>query len=209
MTTELSPPAIKPFINCDEYPCLYKAFVSAKSYSLEAGQHLFRQGDIPNQLALTVSGEVEVSYIDEEGNYVIIEKCSAGFWFGDAAFVDGGALPYSAVALTDIKIIGIPHSQIRVEQALLNEVYRFVAHSIVARLRIMYGKFDNLATRPLSERLMDRLTQLSGSDLVVQISHDDLASYLGVSRHKVSRAMKALDKQGTIKQSYRKVEIIR
>ncbi|GEA49842.1 transcriptional regulator SdrP [Vibrio inusitatus NBRC 102082] len=209
MTKTNSALLIESFINHEEYPHLYNVFAKAKTYSLEAGQHLFRQGDIPNQLALSITGEVEVSYIDEEGNYVIIEKCSAGFWFGDAAFVDGGALPYSAVALTDVSVIGIPHSHIRTEPYLLNEVYRFVAHSIVARLRIMYGKFDNLATRPLSERLIDRIKQLSGNDQIVQISHDDLASYLGVSRHKVSRAMKALDQQGVIKQSYRKVKIIR
>ncbi len=200
---------LKQFIDVSKYPKLYQAFLDAQNRTLEQGQFLFRQGDVPDQLAVTISGQLEVSYIDEEGNYVIIEKCDDGFWFGDAAFVDGGALPYTACALSDIRVIGIPHSQIHADEELQNEVYRFVAHSVVARLRIMYGKFDSMATRPLDERLIERLKQLSGSDSIVEVSHDDLASYLGVSRHKVSRAMKALDNQGIIKQSYRKVEIIR
>ena len=196
-------------INAGQYPLLYEAFLSAGSYTLTKGDYLFRQGDIAEQLAVTTSGQLEVSYIDEEGNYVIIEKCAAGFWFGDAAFIDGKVLPYSTCALSSVRVTSVPHAQIRNDIQLENEVYRFIAETVVARLRIMYGKFESMATRPLNERLMDRLRQLCGSDTVVKVSHDDLASYLGVSRHKVSRAMKSLDRQGVIQQSYRKVEIKR
>lgn len=202
-------PCLDPILEADKYPRLFQQLSESSGAIIPKGQYLFRQGDIPKQLAVTVSGQLEVSYIDEEGNYVIIEKCSAGFWFGDAAFIDGNALPYTACALSDTRVLGVSHQVIRSQPELENEVYRFVARTVVARLRIMYGKFDSMATRPLNERLLQRLKQLCGDTNLVNISHDDLASYLGVSRHKVSRAMKALDNQGVIKQSYRKVEIKR
>ena len=200
---------LKTLIKVDTYPLLYQALCNAPSYEIEEGGFLFRQGDIPTKLAVTISGQLEVSYIDEDGNYVIIERCDEGFWFGDAAFIDGKPLPYSTQALSHLKIVSINHSEITKNIELENEVYRFVSHSVVARLRIMYGKFDNMATLPLSERLIDRLQQLSSSEDIVSVSHDDLASYLGISRHKVSRAMKELDNQGVIKQGYKKVEIFR
>ncbi|NOI91528.1 Crp/Fnr family transcriptional regulator [Vibrio splendidus] len=200
---------LKTLIKVDTYPLLYQALCNAPSYEIEEGGFLFRQGDIPTKLAVTISGQLEVSYIDEDGNYVIIERCDEGFWFGDAAFIDGNPLPYSTQALSHLKIVSINHSEITKNIELENEVYRFVSHSVVARLRIMYGKFDNMATLPLSERLIDRLKQLSSSKDIVSVSHDDLASYLGISRHKVSRAMKELDNQGVIKQGYKKVEIFR
>ncbi|MEZ8057717.1 Crp/Fnr family transcriptional regulator [Vibrio splendidus] len=200
---------LKTLIKVDTYPLLYQALCNAPSYEIEEGGFLFRQGDIPTKLAVTISGQLEVSYIDEDGNYVIIERCDEGFWFGDAAFIDGNPLPYSTQALSHLKIVSINHSEITKNIELENEVYRFVSHSVVARLRIMYGKFDNMATLPLSERLTDRLKQLSSSEDIVSVSHDDLASYLGISRHKVSRAMKELDNQGVIKQGYKKVEIFR
>jgi CRP-like cAMP-binding protein len=200
---------LKTLIKVDTYPLLYQALCNAPSYEIEEGGFLFRQGDIPTKLAVTISGQLEVSYIDEDGNYVIIERCDEGFWFGDAAFIDGKPLPYSTQALSHLKIVSINHSEITKNIELENEVYRFVSHSVVARLRIMYGKFDNMATLPLSERLIDRLKQLSSSEDIVSVSHDDLASYLGISRHKVSRAMKELDNQGVIKQGYKKVEIFR
>ncbi|PMM40858.1 Crp/Fnr family transcriptional regulator [Vibrio splendidus] len=200
---------LKTLIKVDTYPLLYQALCNAPSYEIEEGGFLFRQGDIPTKLAVTISGQLEVSYIDEDGNYVIIERCDEGFWFGDAAFIDGNPLPYSTQALSHLKIVSINHSEITKNIELENEVYRFVSHSVVARLRIMYGKFDTMATLPLSERLIDRLKQLSSSEDIVSVSHDDLASYLGISRHKVSRAMKELDNQGVIKQGYKKVEIFR
>ncbi|OED68390.1 hypothetical protein A143_19880 [Vibrio splendidus ZS-139] len=200
---------LKTLIKVDTYPLLYQALCNAPSYEIEEGGFLFRQGDIPTKLAVTISGQLEVSYIDEDGNYVIIERCDEGFWFGDAAFIDGHSLPYSTQALSHLKIVSINHSEITKNIELENEVYRFVSHSVVARLRIMYGKFDTMATLPLSERLIDRLKQLSSSEDIVSVSHDDLASYLGISRHKVSRAMKELDNQGVIKQGYKKVEIFR
>tara|TARA_B100001059_G_C17804213_1_gene568080 strand:- start:1282 stop:1908 length:627 start_codon:yes stop_codon:yes gene_type:complete len=196
-------------IKVDIYPLLYQALCNASSYEIEEVGFLFRQGDIPTKLAVTISGQLEVSYIDEDGNYVIIERCDEGFWFGDAAFIDGNPLPYSTQALSHLKVVSINHSEITKNIELENEVYRFVSHSVVARLRIMYGKFDNMATLPLNERLIDRLKQLSSSEDIVSVSHDDLASYLGISRHKVSRAMKELDNQGVIKQGYKKVEILR
>jgi CRP-like cAMP-binding protein len=200
---------LKSLIDEHLYPLLYQALCKATVYEVKQGDYLFRQGDTPDKLAVTVQGHLEVSYLDEEGNYVIIERCGEGFWFGDAAFIDGNCLPYTTQALTPLKVVGISHTQVKKDIDLENEVFRFVAHSVVARLRIMYNKFDSMATRPLSERLIERLEQLSGIDSTIQVSHDDLASYLGVSRHKVSRAMKSLDNQGVIKQSYRKVELIR
>ena len=196
-------------INPEIYPGLHKIFDNAPSRVVTKGDYLFRQGDIPNQLAVTTDGKLEISYIDEDGNYVIIEKCNEGFWFGDAAFVDGGALPYSALALEDTFFISISHNEINSCPQLQHEVFKFISHTVVARLRIMYQKFDSLATKPLEERLVDRLKQLQYKNDDIAISHDDLASYLGVSRHKVSRAMKRLSTQGVIKQKYKKVSLLK
>ncbi|RYU70567.1 Crp/Fnr family transcriptional regulator [Aliivibrio finisterrensis] len=196
-------------INANDYPSLYKIFKNTSRRVAMKGEYLFRQGDVPNQLAVTTSGTLEISYIDEDGNYVIIEKCNEGFWFGDAAFIDGGALPYSALALEDTSFISISHKEINSFPQLQHELFKFISHTVVARLRIMYQKFDSLATKPLEERLVDRLKQLQYKNDDIAISHDDLAYYLGVSRHKVSRAMKRLSTQGVIKQKYKKVLLLK
>ena len=196
-------------INADNYPSLYKIFKNAPIRVITKGDYLFRQGDIPCQLAVTISGKLEISYINEDGTYVIIEKCNEGFWFGDAAFIDGEALPYSALALEDTSFISISHKEINSLTQLQYEIFKFISHTVVARLRIMYQKFDSLATKPLEDRLIDRLEQLQYKNDDIAISHDDLASYLGVSRHKVSRAMKRLSTQGVIKQKYKKVSLLK
>lgn len=196
-------------INPDVYPGLYEIFAQAPIRTIEKGDYLFRQGDIPCQLAVTISGKLEISYIDEDGNYVIIEKCNEGFWFGDAAFIDGEPLPYSALALEGTSFISVSHKEIKSFTKLQTEIFKFISHTVVARLRIMYQKFDSLATKPLEDRIVDRLKQLQYKNDDIAISHDDLASYLGVSRHKVSRAMKRLATQEIIKQKYKKVLLLK
>ncbi|MDN2483076.1 Crp/Fnr family transcriptional regulator [Vibrio agarivorans] len=196
-------------IRQDDYPLLNSALLDKGSTkTVKAGQFLFRQGDHPGQLSVVLTGWVEFSYIDLEGNYVIVERTTAGQWYGDGNFVDGQAVPYSALVLNDVTVLSLPHPLIRADKKLEAEVYRLIANNAVARLRIMYRKFDSIATLPIEQRILERLEQLRGASNVIEITHDELASYIGTSRHKVSRAMKRLDNDNKIKQLYKKVEII-
>lgn len=116
-------PFLLSVIDSQRFPRLLQAMDESNCYTIERGEYLFRKGDLPNKLAVTISGQVEVSYIDEQGNYVIIEKCSEDFWFGDATFVDGRALPYSSYVLSNVKVLSVLHTQLRREPDLENETY--------------------------------------------------------------------------------------
>lgn len=202
---------LKQYINPEQFPLLYAHFIEhATLCRYPANQAIFFQGAIPDKIAVLISGKMEVSYVDEAGNYVIVEKCGAGFWYGDATYIDGNPLPYTATTLTDITEISIAgrHLHDSHELDLTLELYRFISHHLVERLRVMYYKFDTISTKPLQERIIERLQQLQNSQQEVQLTHDELAFYLSISRHKVSRMMKKLEIDKIIKQGYGKVTLL-
>ncbi|MGF1718555.1 Crp/Fnr family transcriptional regulator [Vibrio kyushuensis] len=201
---------LKQYINPEIYPHLHQLF-SLKHQTLlhKTGSQVFRQGDTPNRIGLLISGKVEVSYIDEKGNYVIVEKCGDGFWYGDAAYIDGLPLPYTVTALTDVMELNISWSQLKQDPTVSYELHQFICQNVVARLRTMYYKFDSITTKPLEQRVLERLEQLQDPNNPITITHDQLASYLSTSRHKISRLMKKLETDNVITQGYKKVTLLK
>lgn len=197
---------LKQYIDSKQFPRLYAHFIEhATQHHYAAGTSVFRQGDIPNKLAILISGQVEVSYIDDIGNYVIVEKCGEGFCYGDAAYIDGNPLPYTAKSLNDVIEIAIAWRHLRNHKELELELSQFISLNLVERLRVMYYKFDTITTKPLQERVIERLQQLQDRHGEVRSTHDELAAYLSVSRHKVSRMMKKLQQDKHLKQGYGKI----
>ncbi|TFH93138.1 Crp/Fnr family transcriptional regulator [Vibrio ouci] len=201
---------LKQYINPDLYPRLHKLFsLQHKTQHHKTGSHVFRQGDTPNRIGLLISGKVEVSYIDEKGNYVIVEKCGDGFWYGDAAYIDGLPLPYTVTALTDVIEFNLSWAQLKQDPTISHELHQFICHNVVGRLRTMYYKFDSITTKPLEERVIERLGQLQDSNASIIITHDQLALYLSTSRHKISRMMKKLEEENRLIQGYGKVTLLK
>jgi len=200
---------LKQYIDINRYPLLYAHFIEHATLNYQhTEQPLFRQGDMPNKLAILISGQVEISYIDELGNYVIVEKCGEGFCYGDAAYIDGNPLPYTAKPLTEIIEINLAWTSLQNQPQLELELYKFISQNLVSRLRVMYYKFDTITTKPLQERVIERLQQLQDKQGEVKLTHDDLAFYLSVSRHKVSRMVKKLEADNILKQGYGKIKLL-
>lgn len=200
---------LKQYIDSAKFPLLYAHLIEhGTSHHFHANKPLFRQGDMPNKLAILISGQVEISYIDDVGNYVIVEKCGEGFWYGDAAYIDGNPLPYTAKPLTEIIEISLAWTSLQNQPQLELELYKFISHNLVDRLRVMYYKFDTITTKPLQDRVIERLQQLQDKQGEVKLTHDELAFYLSVSRHKVSRMMKKLEADNILKQGYGKIKLL-
>ncbi|MGF1695675.1 Crp/Fnr family transcriptional regulator [Vibrio lamellibrachiae] len=194
---------LKQYIDPNEYPEVYQFFyLHAKPKEYQEGEYLFEQGEVTSIIAVMISGEIELSYIDEHGSYVQIEKCHEGFWYGDGTFVDHQPMAYSAQVLSNVKVLYVPESLFLSDNAPIDQFYRFICKNLMSRLRIMYHKFDSITTLPLTERILQRLKALKNEQSEIKITHQELAEFLSVSRYKVSRTVKKMEIDGYLVQKY-------
>jgi len=199
---------LKQYIDPQKFPLLFDFFyANARTQTYKAGTTLFSQGELTKIIGVIISGEIELSYIDEQGSYVLVERFADGFWYGDGTFVDHQPMAYTATVKSEVRCLLIDEKILASAQAPVDQFYRFICQNLMARLRIMYYKFDGITTLPLEQRIIDRLQQLQDKNGHINITHNELAQYLSVSRYKVTRLMKQLEKQGQLQQHYGKIQM--
>jgi SulP family sulfate permease len=104
-----------------------------------AGEVVFRQGDLGDEIFLVRRGRVRVSLATEDGGLHHLATFGRGDAFGEIAFLDRGARSAGAVALTESELFVLPRARF---DALLEEHPRLGQHffealalSLAVRLR--------------------------------------------------------------------------
>jgi len=87
-----------------DFRLLAGAGVPARDY--KAGDVIFREGDVAQQLFIIQSGEVEIRL----GNRVL-EKLPQYGIFGEMALIDAAPRSASAVAASDVKLVSVSEKQ--------------------------------------------------------------------------------------------------
>jgi len=191
----------------------------AKPRTLEDGQWVFQSGDPADALFGVVQGSLRVSVLSAQGTEAVVSILEAGHWFGDISLFTG--LPrfnhVKAAGPADIAVI--PATEFHALIAAQPDIHLAFTKLLCLRLRITTAWIDDAILNPLAVRLATRLLAIdhrgeqraegasSGTHLL-NISQDDLAASLGVSRQSVNRQLKLWEQDGTLRIQYRKIELL-
>ena len=74
---------------------------------LSAGETVFHYGDPGDSLYVIRSGEVEISFKDDTGERIVLERAGAGDFFGELSLLDGGPRSASAEVLRDLEALRV------------------------------------------------------------------------------------------------------
>jgi len=80
---------------------------------VNANKRIFSQGDKPNGIHLIISGEVEVTLVNQSGQDILLEVRRNGDLLGEIATNDGTALAYSATASSNLDVLIINKSKMK------------------------------------------------------------------------------------------------
>lgn len=173
------------------------------------GKTLFRQGEWPQELLIIERGELELVYATHSER-LVMQILYAGSSVDHLAILLGIPYPYSAVTLSEATLLRLRLDTIRALEELFPEIaFRWLgllAHAL--------------------DRAHDRLLELAGRSAVEQVSHlllhefaerdepaleltqEELAATLALSRQTVSRAFHDLASEGAIKPERRRVRLL-
>ena len=168
--------------------------------TLNRGAFLFREGQLCNQVAIVVSGQVKISSMNYSGSEVVFNVLENGEMFGNnLIFSDNPTYKGDVIALRDSVIVLIK------KENLVN-ILQSNKEFLLTYLNIQsnFGKKLNSTIKMLSfasaeERFMFYLHENKG--LVSYHTVTDLADILHLKRETLSRVLTKLEKENAIKRS--------
>jgi CRP-like cAMP-binding protein len=173
------------------------------------GTTLFRQGDLPRELLIIERGELEL-VSETHCDRLVVQILYAGSSVDHLAILLDIPYPYSAVTLSDATLLRLRLDTIRTLEELFPEIafrwLRLLAHALDRahqRVQEMAGKS---ALEQVSRLLLDELAERKEPTL--ELTQEEFAATLALSRQTISRAFHDLAREGAIKPERRSVRLL-
>ncbi len=169
--------------------------------SVKGGETVLSQADESTDLYMVLRGGVRVTFLDEEGNELILTNFNEGDFFGEMSLIDGKPRSATVVAEGDV-ILGVLKRERFLEAIKENPMIAIeILGALVERLRKADEMIESLAFLDVRERLVRLLVNTAeregerGEDGYYRIrkqTHKELAVRIGASREAITKALKAL-----------------
>ena len=166
---------------------------------LPAGQTLFVKGDPGDALYGVRRGQIRIETGTSAGERLTIEVFGAGDLFGEIAVLDGRPRTADAVAQEDAELFVLPRADFLKTLESDGRLAIRIIELLCARLRSTNERTEEMMFLPLSVRLarrLDTLVQDFGAE--VQITQDELAGLVGVTRESVNRQLQEWRASGIV-----------
>jgi CRP/FNR family transcriptional regulator len=179
----------------------------ARLRRLRRGELLWGTGERPDALAVVLSGRLDVERATESGQRILLRSLGTGEVVG-LCIIAGEAHSADLRAGGPVEVLTISGSVFR---ELLRERPE-LALRCIARLgglvRNLTDELEELRSLDIRERVQRLLTRLADGRREIHYTHEELAAQVGATRENVSRALKALERDGSVICRRGRVEIV-
>jgi len=204
------------FSNLDEdYLEKIACLVCQRNY--KKGSLIFFEGDTAEAVYFVKKGRVKIYKVGHDGKEHIISILSEGEIFAESCLFGLNRYPASAQAYEDTDVLFIKREDF---EELLEENPKIAIEIIKAmgkRLQMVSKKIENLALRDaygkvamllLDILLKEHINVYNGIEIDTQLSRQDMANMVGVTRETFIRALSKLKECGAIDFERDKIKII-
>src|SRR5436190_1064063 len=184
-----------------------RRFATRSTYP--AGTTLFRQGEGPHELLIVERGKLQLVY-EGGSERLILQILHAGSSVDHLAILLGIPYPYSAVTLSEATLLRLRLDTIHALEQLFPEIaFRWLG-LLAHALDRAHQRLLELAGRSAVERVSHLLLHESAErdEPTLEITQEELAATLALSRQTVSRAFHDLASEGAIKPERRRVHLL-
>lgn len=186
-----------------------EAFLAAcRTQHIDAGAHLFAQGEPYTTSYLIRSGVVRTYYVAPTGKEITIAYWSAGALVGGPqVFCENRPHIWSAQAASDAVVEAIRGRDLEALSLKIPALAHYLIETLTFKLHWVSVLLQTFGTQSVRSRLAHLLLQLSerygvphrdGTLVAHHFSHDELARMVGATRPWVSIAIKKLKKDEII-----------
>jgi CRP/FNR family transcriptional regulator, cAMP and macrophage regulator len=172
-----------------------------------AGTLLLRDGEPVQHIGIVVDGTVALSK-RRNGRRATLQILHPGDVYGDIPLLCASVAPFDARSLTDAAVIHIPADRLWQWLHTRPHVCRRLLFSLASRLAGTQQRLLELTsgglTRQVATLLLDETQTRPGT---IGLSQATIAELLGTTRPSVNRTLRALEADGLVALSYRRIEV--
>ena len=179
---------------------------------------LFEQGEESDGLYIVLSGIVRIYLTADDGREATISLLEDGEVIGEISLLDGLPRSAGAAALTETRVVFIPHRSFCDVLDASPKITRQVLLMLCERLRAANDQVDQAIFHDLRYRLLVLLRQIAvihgrvEKDMSVvdlDLTQGMLAQMLGASREAVNKQLRALAKEGRVVMDGHQIRVLK
>jgi CRP/FNR family cyclic AMP-dependent transcriptional regulator len=177
---------------------------------------VFEKGAPGNEMFAILHGRVKVSVFSEDGREVIFAILESGDFCGETALLDGQPRSATCTALEECRLVVISRATFIPFLEMHASLAIHLLSLLSQRLRGADVQMEDLTFFPLAPRLARKLVMLAeehgdvtGSKISIDmnLSQNDLANMVAVSREAVNKQLSIWVKEGLITLAHRLIVI--
>ena len=187
----------------------------ARPVSLEASACLFQRGDPPCGLYAVLDGAIRIGAVSAQGKEAVLTLIEAPHWFGEICLFDDQPRTHDAYAEGATHLLRVPQGALVKLLDAQPQYWREFALLMSHKLRLAFVALEQQSLMSAAPRVAYRLLQIAagygeveGVRRVLQLSQEQLALMLALSRQTTNQILKALEQDGVLRLSYGEIEIL-
>ncbi len=167
----------------------------------ERGEIILLEGEPTEALFFVASGVVKVFKTSIEGKEQILSIVRPGESFNDVPIFDDGPNPVSAQAMGPVVLYGVRKGELKAILQAHQQVALNIIKVLVERVRQLVSLVEDLSFRHVIGRVAKILLEHAGDGINPRprLTQQEMAAMAGTAREVVSRSLKALEEEGTIR----------
>ena len=168
---------------------------------IPAGKDVFVEGDLPDAIALLISGVVRVYKIGETGREITLYR----FGHGESCILTANAIlsrksfPAIATVEKDAEAVMIPADAFRAWVKRYDMWREFVFDLLSDRLSTVMAVVEEVAFKRMDRRVASLLLSKSKIQHPIRVTHQEIAAELGSSREVISRILEDFSQEGLVR----------
>jgi CRP-like cAMP-binding protein len=174
----------------------------------QPGQFVYHAGDMSDGTYGLASGGLQVTFPLMAEEPVIIYRAETGFWIGDAAELASEPRIVTVMAAVETRLFHLPSSAIKSLLDSRPEHWRCFYRLSIRNVHLAISLLAEALALTVRARVSRRLLSLADVDGDAEITQDELANLLGVTRPTIRRCLAELEKLGAVETRYRKLRIV-
>jgi CRP/FNR family transcriptional regulator len=205
-----------PYFASLDNPALAEITRAVRPREADDGEYIVTAGEPCLGLYFVIRGQVRLTKSAADGREHVLRVLGPGATFNDVAVFDGGPNSDSAVAIGATKVGYVPTANITRLIERHTEVARAALKLLSQRQRSLGSVVEDLALRDVTARVARLLLGCIGhhehivekADFAcARITHQEIATMVGSVREVVQRALKELERDGSITLQRSRIDI--
>ncbi|MFF5996995.1 Crp/Fnr family transcriptional regulator [Lysinibacillus sp. KU-BSD001] len=184
-------------------------------FTFKKGDFICTPGQLSDSIYLIVEGHARIFHIHLEGKECVLGILSEGDLIDLLQIFSDKESQLFAKALTEVKVIAIPKSEVKKEIQQNQELLMTLLHYFSNRLQETIEILEQVAYGKVEERLLFLLNKLANKEALSQewyplpefLTHSNLAGMIASTRETVTFLLNKLIQTGNVKQENQRIWI--